>query len=68
MAKPFNELKGKKEWKWNNEHQKAFEKLKNKITSKSVLVLSKKKEKFRVKTNTSEYTIKEILFQKQEEK
>ena len=62
MAKPFNELKGKKEWKWNNEHQKAFEKLKNKITSKPVLVLSKKKEKFRVKTNTSEYTIKEILF------
>ena len=32
-AKPLNELKGKKEWKWEEEHQKAFEELKEKITS-----------------------------------
>jgi len=24
MAKPLNELKGKKEWVWNEDHQKAF--------------------------------------------
>jgi len=29
----LNELKGKKEWIWNEEHNKAFEKLKKKITS-----------------------------------
>ena len=32
-AKPLNELKGKKEWVWNEDHQKAFDKLKEKITS-----------------------------------
>ena len=32
-AKPLNELKGKKEWKWEKEHQEAFEELKEKITS-----------------------------------
>ena len=32
-AKPLNELKGKKKWTWNKEHNKAFEELKKKITS-----------------------------------
>ena len=32
-AKPLNELKGKKEWKWEEEHQRVFEELKEKITS-----------------------------------
>jgi len=32
-AIPLNELKGKKEWKWDNEHQEAFNELKKKITS-----------------------------------
>jgi len=33
IAKPLNELKGKKEWKWDEEHQKAFKELKEKIIS-----------------------------------
>ena len=33
IARPLNELKGKKEWKWEEEHQKVFEELKNKITN-----------------------------------
>ena len=27
-TKPLNELKGKKKWKWEEEHQRAFEELK----------------------------------------
>ena len=33
IARPLNELKGKKEWIWNEEHDKTFEELKEKITS-----------------------------------
>ena len=32
-ARLLNELKGKKEWKWDEEHQKVFEELKDKIMS-----------------------------------
>ena len=40
ITKPLNELKGKKDWKWEGEYQKAFEELKEKITSQPVLALS----------------------------
>jgi len=33
MAKPLNELKGKKEWEEKEKHQRVFEELKEKITS-----------------------------------
>jgi len=45
-ARPLNELKGKKEWKWEEEYQKTFEELKDKITSQLVLIFLKRKEKF----------------------
>ena len=45
-ARPLNELKGKKEWKWGKEQQKAFEKLKEKITSQPVLTLPKREGNF----------------------
>jgi len=64
----LNELKSKKEWKWDEEHQQAFEELKDKITSQPVLSLPKRKEKFRVETDTSEHAIKEVLFQEQDGK
>ena len=57
----LNELKGKKEWIWNEEHNKAFEKLKKKITSQLVLSHSKKEEKFRVEMDTSGHTIGRLL-------
>ena len=68
MAKPLNELKGKKNWKWEGEYQKAFDELKEKITSQLVLVLPRRKGKFRVETDTSEHTIEGVLFQKQDGK
>ena len=67
-AKPLNELKGKKEWKWEEEHQKAFKELKEKITSQLVLALPKREGKFRVETDTSEHAIGRVLSQEQERK
>ena len=67
MAKSLNKLKGKKEWKWK-EYQMAFKKLKDKITNQLILVLPKRDGKFRVKTDTLEHAIREVLFQKQERK
>jgi len=51
MAKLLNELKRKKDWTWGEEHQKAFEELKIKITSQLVLTLPKREKKFKVETN-----------------
>jgi len=68
IAKPLNELKGKKEWKWEEEHQRAFEELKEKITSQPVLALPKREGKFRVETDTSGHAIGGVLSQEQEGK
>ena len=68
IAKPLNKLKGKKEWEWKEEHQQAFDKLKDKITSQLVLSLPKREGKFRVETDASEHAIEGILSQEQEEK
>ena len=61
-VKSLNELKGKKEWKWKEKYQKAFEELMNKITGQLILVLPKRKGKFRVETDVSEHAIKGVLF------
>jgi len=64
-AKPLNKLKGKKDWKWKDEHQKAFDKLKKKITSQPVLSLPRREEKFRVETGASGHAIGGVLSQEQ---
>ena len=68
MAKILNKLKGKKDWKWEEEHQKAFEELKEKITSQLVLALPRGEGKFRVKTDMSEHVIRGVLSQEQDGK
>ena len=67
-VRPLNKLKGKKEWKWEEEHQKAFEELKEKITSQLVLSLPKIKGKFRVETDASGHTIEGVLSQEKDGK
>ena len=64
-AKP---LKSKKEWKWDEEHQRAFKELKDKITSQLVLSLPKKEEKFQIETDASGHTIEGVLSQEQDGK
>ena len=64
----LNDLKEKKKWKWEEEHQQAFDELKNKIISQLVLSLLKKEGKFRVKIDVSEHAIERVLSQEQEGK
>ena len=68
IVKSLNELKCKKDWKQKEKYQKAFNKLKEKITSQLVHALSKREENFRVETDISEHIIEGVLFQEQEEK
>ena len=67
-AKPLNELKDKKEWKWEEEHQKAFKELKEKITSQLILSLPRREGKFRVETDASGHAIKGVLSQEEDGK
>ena len=67
-AKPLNELKSKKDWKWEDEHQKAFDELKEKITSQPVLSLLRREGKFRVETDASGHAIGGVLSQEQDGK
>ena len=67
-ARPLNELKGKKEWKWEKEPQEAFKELKEKITSQPVLSLPRREGKFRVETDTSGHAIGGVLSQEQDGK
>ena len=60
-TKPLNELKGKKEWKWKEEHQRAFKELKEKITSQPVLALPRREGKFRVETDASGHAIGRVF-------
>jgi len=68
MAKLLNKLKEKKKWAWNEEYQRAFEELKDKITSQLVLSLVKREVKFRVKIDTSKHAIRGVLSQEQKKK
>ena len=60
-AKLLNKLKGKKEWKWEEEHQRVFEELREKITSQPVLVLPRREENFRIEMDASGHAIGEVL-------
>ena len=58
-------MKGKKKWRWEKEHQKAFEELKEKIMSQPVLSLPKREGNFRVEMDASGHAIEGVLSQEQ---
>ena len=64
----MNELKAKKEQRWEEEHQRAFEELKEKITSQPVLSLPRREGKFRVEMDASGHAIGGVLSQEQDGK
>ena len=64
----MNELKAKKEQRWEEEHQRAFEELKEKITSQPVLSLPRREGKFRVEMDASGHVIGGVLSQEQDGK
>ena len=66
--RPLNKSKGKKDWKWEEEHQKTFEELKDKITGQLVLIFLKREGKFWVEKDTSGHAIGGVLSQEQKEK
>ena len=53
---------------WNEQYDKAFKKLKEKITSQPVLFLLKRKGKFRIEINALGHAIGGVLSQEQEGK
>jgi len=61
------ELMGKKAWKWQEEERNTFNKLKNKMMNSPMLVIPHPKQKMRLETDVSGYTIGGVLLQLQED-
>ena len=67
IAKPLMKLTGKNEWLWTKLQQKAFEELKQEITSERTLIIPKPGKQFWMETDTSDFTIAAILSQQDNE-
>ena len=67
IARPLNELKGKADWKWGDEQQKAFQELKNSITKEPTLALPQRRGLYRIETHASGYAIGGVLSQQQKD-
>ena len=67
IAKPLTKLTGKNEWLWTELQQKAFEELKDEITSERTLIIPKPGKPFRMETDASDFAIATILLQQDDE-
>jgi hypothetical protein len=67
IAKPLTKLTGKTDWLWTELQQKAFQELKNEVTSKQVLIIPKPGRPFRMETDASDFAIAAILSQLDDE-
>ena len=68
VAHPLHVLVGKKEWKWGDDQQKAFEHLKQLLTSAPILHIPNDEGPFRVEADSSDFAMGAILSQEQEGK
>jgi hypothetical protein len=55
------------EWTWTNQHQKAFEDLKNRVTSELVLAHPELDKPFKLEVDASGFAIGVVLLQKKED-
>jgi hypothetical protein len=68
VARPLNELTRKDvEWTWTKRHQKAFEELRNRVTSEPVLAHPELDKPFELEVDASGFAIGAVLLQKKED-
>lgn len=64
VSKPLSDLTKKKSiWKWNDETQKAYDKLKDLLTSAPILQQAQEDKPFFLKTDASSYALGAVLVQ-----
>jgi hypothetical protein len=68
IARPLNELTRKENpWTWEERHQKAFEELRNRVTSEPVLAQPRLDQQFELEVNASGFAFGAVLSQKGED-
>jgi hypothetical protein len=68
IARPLNELTRKETpWTWEEHHQKAFEELRNRVTSEPVLAQPQLDQQFELEVDASGFVFGAILSQKGED-
>ena len=68
VAKPLHILTGKVDWKWEEDQDKAFDSLKQRITKQPVLAVPTDEDQFRIECDSSNFANGAILSQKINEK
>jgi hypothetical protein len=68
IARPLNELTQKENpWTWEERHQKAFEELRNRVTSEPVLAQPRLDQQFELEVDASGFAFGAVLSQKGED-
>jgi hypothetical protein len=69
LAWPLNELTRKDtEWSWETKHQKAFEELKNRVTTEPILAHPVLTDPFELEVDASGFAMGVVLLQKKEDR
>ena len=66
-GRPLFDLTGSAGWRWEEEQQEAFQKLKDAITSRPVLIFPDEDRPFRVEADSSDFATGAILSQQSKE-
>jgi hypothetical protein len=68
IARPLNELTRKEaEWTWTSRHQKAFDDLRDRVTSEPVLAHPELDKPFELEVDASGFAVGAVLLQKKED-